>query len=240
MSLFDRLSVFQCALSGRGIFVSFFLGILFIGVKKMIKSKEFKDNIISMKRHKGELITHVNKYVDATYYLSKKLISDKEIIGNFNTETAILALNAVKKIEGVLDKLHILEDTKLQNLIKQYHTDTKYVFSSIYNIEKDIYNKMLESEKLLVGFNREFDRLIRAPSNEEEIALVKQAFKSELSGYRTKIKQLEQTYSTHRNELELALHNQIKTGEDIMTYLNVHQKRHVETKKLFIKKLVYA
>ncbi|MFC1722404.1 hypothetical protein ACFL0C_02005 [Patescibacteria group bacterium] len=217
------------------------LGILFILTIKMRHSNRFKEKVLKSKNVKREIVKYLFKNLESLDYLSKKLANDKEIVHEFNTETALLALKSTNNIERLVSKLNVLEDNELSSLIDEYTTEAKYIVSSIYNLETDIYEKHKEYQQRLRQYEREFHIL----SNEEKIpnekiAELRTAFKNEMQAYKEKVKILEDTYAQNREELAKHLLKTNVKNHDVQRMLLNYKKKEVDSRKLYIKELVYA
>lgn len=218
------------------------LGILLISRVVMTKQKTFKENLLKLKELKSEVIKRTLKELDILSYLNDKLRRDKEVIGLYNTETIILALQAVNRIEKLDQSLNELKNAVFVPQVKDYTQKIKVVLSTIYHLETNLYETKKKSEQLLLSYDRAFYKLNSENNHDrtEEIKELKQNFKKEMAAYKVKMSELEETYLNRRNEMEKQLAELQKSNEFLQDRIERYKREHIENKKLYIKHLVYA
>lgn len=214
---------------------------MFFGVY-MTRSSRFKDKIITSKKVKEDIVNNLLKNLDALHYLTVKILRDKEIIGVYNTETLILSMQTVVKNEKLEEAFDNLNDNSLSTIVSNYNDDMKAVLVDIYNMETNLYENKKSSEQLILTYDRQFSKLNAdfETNNSEGIYELKQRFKKEMSEYKGKINELEETSKARREDFASDLNKLNTKNGQIQSILEDYKKKNVETKKLYIKQLVYA
>ncbi len=208
----------------------------------MTRSSRFKDKIITSKKVKEDIVNNLLKNLDALHYLTVKILRDKEIIGVYNTETLILSMQTVVKNEKLEEAFDNLNDNSLSTIVSNYNDDMKAVLVDIYNMETNLYENKKSSEQLILTYDRQFSKLNAdfETNNSEGIYELKQRFKKEMSEYKGKINELEETSKARREDFASDLNKLNTKNGQIQSILEDYKKKNVETKKLYIKQLVYA
>ena len=216
------------------------LGVVFVALIIMNKSKSYKEKILSAKNSKRKVIKELLKHMDASHYLTDKTLNDHEIIGIFNTDTILSGLKAINNLENISTKLNSLDNLVLQTQIEDYINDKKYTLSSVYNVENDIYNKKKDSELMIIYYDREFSKLSKEIENAEKLKEIKKTYIQEIGDYKQKVNQLSETYEKHRKDLAKELLELNNKNSKIQDMIAEHKEKNVDSKKLYIKQFVYA
>jgi len=219
--------------------VVFALGFLFLITLTMTKNMGFKKQVLQSKRLKAEIVKYILNNLDAANYLSLKIIKDNEIVGVYNTETLILGLRAVNKLERIDNRLNILGDHQIKTHLSNYIQNLKQLLTKTYHMENNLYEYKKRSAQILLSYDREFIKL----SSEDDIqkALeVKKSFKTEIDNHKRMVRELENTYEEQRRVVHQELLNLNITNDSLQVLLDNYKRKHVDTKKFYASKLVYA
>jgi len=219
--------------------VVFILGLLFLITLTMTKNRGFKKQILQSKGLKAEIVKYILSNLDAANYLTNKIIRDNEIIGVYNTETLILGLRAVNKLEKIDNRLNILGDSQLKTHLSDYIQALKHLLAGTYHMENHLYEYKKKSEQILLSYDREFIKLSSEDDTQKALD-VKKSFRTEISNYKRMVNELESTYEEKRGAVHQELLSLNKTNDSLQVLLENYKRKHVDTKKFYATKLVYA
>ena len=216
------------------------LGILFLVVSRMTQSRGFKKQVTHSKQVKGEVVKYLLRNLDAAHYLTTKTIRDNEVVGVYNTETIILGLKAVSKLEKIDNRLNILENSHINSQVSSYVRDIRQSLSEIYHMENHLYEHKKKSQQIIISYDREFIKLSADLDNSEKAADLKQSFHKEINNYKQMVMELENSYKAKRELAHTRLHSLNEHNESIQNFLEDYRRKHVDSKKLYLTKLTYA
>jgi len=216
------------------------LGLSFLITITMSQNRGFRDKILHSKKLKSEMIKYLLGNLDAAYYLINKTIKDNEIIGIYNTETIILAMNAVNKLEKAQSHLSLLEDAEITEQVNSYIQEIRDLLSQTYHMENYIYDYKKKSEQLILSYDREFNRLNTQEGDFERAAELKQTFKQEMNKYKQMVRVLENSYTQQRTTTAQMLVELNKRNENLQELLENYKKKQIDAKRFYASKLVYA
>ena len=219
--------------------VVFVLGLVFFVIIKMTQNRGFKNQILQSKRLKAEIVKYILSNLDAANYLSNKIIRDNEIIGIYNTETLILGLRAVNKLEKIDNRLNILGDPLIKTHLSDYIQNLKQLLTRTYHMEDHLYEYKKRSEQIILSYDREYNKLSSEDDTQKAMD-VKKSYKTEINNYRREVRELERTYEEQRESVHQGLLTLNETNDYLQTLLEDYKRKHVDGKKFYANKLVYA
>lgn len=216
------------------------LGLLFLIYSTMAKNKGFKQKILQSKKVKSEVVRYLSNTLQTIHYLTNKTIKDNEVIGMYNTETVILGLRALSKLEKVNNNLHLLEDGDLTHNISNYTDYLKETLSGIYNMEDHFYEYKKGSEQTILAYDRAFHRLNSDKETMDEAMELKKEFKKELEAYKYNLNELENTCTKKREQFHKQLESLNDQNLTLQSSLELYKRKHIDAKRFYARKLVYA
>ncbi len=216
------------------------LGLLLLLQLTMTKNRGFKEQILQSKKLKAEVIKYLVKNLETAHFLTDKTIKDNEVIGMYNTETIILNLRILDKIENILNRLPALEDDVISQKTSEYTQNLKSVLTDIYYMEENYYEYKKKSEQTVITYDREFRKLMADGKLEHEAAALKKEFKKELEVYKENIAKMENTGLVKRDDYHNMLTGLNQQNLVLQELVDTYKQKNIDAKKFYPSKLVYV